>query len=217
VYPDEIKGIKFFESNDFKNAFAHFKKLTEKHPEYEAGHWLKSRAECQLNLNQDMSKFFDTIEGIEPKGSAYDYLNKGGNLYCKQQYNAAIVSIKKAIELNPKIIHDDAIPLGQIALSYMRLGQLEESLKWFDKAIKARPQCPVSFCNKGVLLNSMSKYDEALVNLDKAIQLNPIYHAALFNRAVSLVKLGRREDAKESLNRANESSNLSIDQNNNRS
>ena len=136
MYPDEIKGIKFFESNDFKNAFAHFKKLTEKHPEYEAGHWLKSRAECQLNLNQDMSKFFDTIEGIEPKGSAYDYFNKGANLYCKQQNNAAIVSIKKAIELNPKIILDDA-KLGQIALSYIRLGQLEESLKWFDKAIKA--------------------------------------------------------------------------------
>lgn len=168
MYPDEIKGIKFFESNDFKNAFAHFKKLTE-HPEYEAGHWFKSRAECQLNLNQDMSKFFDTIEGIEPKGSAYDYFNKGGNLYCKQQNNAAIVSIKKAIELNPKIILDDAIPLGQIALSYIRLGQLEESLnvlKWFDKAIKAEE----SF-----------------------------------------------KDAKESLNRANESSNLSIDQNNNRS
>ena len=167
------------------------------------GHFLKARAECQLNVYKKIEESYErnSEEGKEID-TAFKYLYEGRNFYCKHQYNSAVNSYKKAIMHDPELIHTEYMPLCLIGLCYWRERKLDKALKWLNKAIEARPECPVSFCNKGNVLSMLSREVEALACFEKAIQLRPKYHIALTSKAKTLDILGRKIEALESLDLA---------------
>lgn len=118
------------------------------------------------------------------------YMIKGAYYYIFQSYQQALEAIKKGTELNP-----DHVAYLNMGLCYMKMENLNESIKCYDKAIKVKPDCAEAYCNKGSCLNKRGNVNEAIQNYDKAIQLKPGYFAALSNKASLLTNLGKHNEA----------------------
>lgn len=77
------------------------------------------------------------------------------------------------------------------ALKLDTLGQYEEALSWYDKALKLDSKNINTKFRKALLLSKTSKYEEALFLLDQIIEADPTLVSALVNRRIILEKLGK--------------------------
>ena len=67
----------------------------------------------------------------------------------------------------------DAINWNNKGFALASLGQYEEALKAYDKAIELKPDFSVAWNNKAFSFSSLGRYEEALNAYDKAIELKP--------------------------------------------
>jgi len=82
------------------------------------------------------------------------------------------------------------------------LGQYQEALEAYDRAINLRPDDPQAWYNKGNTLYDLGRYEEAIEAYDQAISFRPDYPQAWYNKGAALGALGRYEEAIEWLCRA---------------
>ena len=75
------------------------------------------------------------------------------------------------------------------------LGDTDEALEWYDKAINADKKYAAAHYNKGVLLDKKLRPDEALKCLDDAITLDPKKDNPRFYKGIVLGKMKRHEEA----------------------
>jgi tetratricopeptide (TPR) repeat protein len=68
-------------------------------------------------------------------------------------------------------------------VALLNLGNYEEAIKCYDKAIEIEPNNAEAWNNKGIVLGRLSNYEEAIACYDKAIELNPTDGRAWYNRA----------------------------------
>ncbi|MGK7928002.1 MAG: tetratricopeptide repeat protein [Spirulina sp.] len=85
---------------------------------------------------------------------------------------------------------------------FNNLGQYEQALASYNKAIEFKPDKPESWNNRGVVLDDLGRYEEAIASYDKAIEIKPDDHEAWYNLGVTLSNLGRKEEAIASYDRA---------------
>ncbi len=60
-------------------------------------------------------------------------------------------------------------------VALLNLGNYEEAIKCYDKAIEIEPNNAEAWNNKGIVLGRLSKYEEAIACYDKAIEIEPDY------------------------------------------
>ena len=72
----------------------------------------------------------------------------------------------------------------------MILGQIDEALKDYLRAIELSPKNPAAYSNRGAAYISLDKFDKAIVDFSKAIQLNPNNATAYSNRGVAYLQKG---------------------------
>jgi tetratricopeptide (TPR) repeat protein len=75
------------------------------------------------------------------------------------------------------------------------LGQLEEAIASYDKALQIKADYHNAWSNRGVVLENLGQIEEAIASYDKALQIKPDDHLAWYNRGVALEKLGKFEEA----------------------
>ena len=75
------------------------------------------------------------------------------------------------------------------------LGQYEESVSWYDIAIKKNPQDIVAWYNKGNVLDNMGKREEAIACYDKVLEIIPNDISSMYNKAIVLSKIEKYEEA----------------------
>lgn len=82
------------------------------------------------------------------------------------------------------------------ALSLKELGQLEDSLIWFDKALSIDSEFMVALCNKADILRALGRYEEAITLYDKIFIKEPdmIVHL-VGNKGDALNHLNKHEEA----------------------
>ena len=92
---------------------------------------------------------------------------------------------KQAIEVCKKIINLDAsfyYAYNRMGLCYIQLENEEEkSKKFFEKAIKIRPDYVEGLTNYGFILQKLKNYSLATVQFEKALSINPNSDEALVN------------------------------------
>jgi tetratricopeptide (TPR) repeat protein len=80
-----------------------------------------------------------------------------------------------------------------------KLGDHEEALKTFDKAVESFPENAHAWKGKGNALNSIGRYDEAVKAYDKAIELIPqpglLSAYSWHGKGLALKALGRSSEA----------------------
>jgi tetratricopeptide (TPR) repeat protein len=85
-----------------------------------------------------------------------------------------------------------------IGNAHAQLNEMEEAMKWFDKAIEIEPNFPYVYNTKGYVLNLQEKYKDAIKCFDDAIEKDPGFGRALRNKGYALNCLGRLTNDKES-------------------
>lgn len=88
------------------------------------------------------------------------------------------------------------------AYSLSNLGQLEEALVWYDKALEANPQNADAWNNKGACQHKLGRPEDAVESFRRALACDKQNAAALRNLGSSLSALGRLPEALEALKKA---------------
>jgi predicted O-linked N-acetylglucosamine transferase (SPINDLY family) len=90
---------------------------------------------------------------------------------------------------NSEILHNIA------GVIHGALGQHDEAITHYDKAVELAPDYFEAHGNRGTALNDLRRESEALASFDTAIRLNPHFAEAHNNRAIALRRLKRFDEA----------------------
>jgi adenylate cyclase len=121
-------------------------------------------------------------------------------LWRQRRLDEAIVEDERALTLNPALL-DAYVNMG---LVYRTLGRFEESLGFFDKAIRRSPNDPhvqVSYAIKAGDHVALKQYDQALESARRAIAISPNFALAHWYLITALVQSGQDSQAHEALPR----------------
>jgi len=80
-------------------------------------------------------------------------------------------------------------------VDFFNLGQTEDAIEAYDRAIALNSQYSAAWNNKGVALISQGKYDEAIQACDEAIRLYPEYASSWNNKGFALMSQGKYDEA----------------------
>jgi tetratricopeptide (TPR) repeat protein len=113
-----------------------------------------------------------------PTAEAHTYL--GWTYSMLDRYDEAIVSCKKAIEIDPSFGN----PYNDIGAYLIELKQWEEALPWLNKATTAQrydsPQFP--YLNLGRVHEHLGRYGTALTFYDRALEIDRFYQEAFWGK-----------------------------------
>jgi tetratricopeptide (TPR) repeat protein len=103
---------------------------------------------------------------------------QGNTYYSQQEYEKAIESFNKAIELNPDYV-EAYFCLGKIYSQWRYYDEHhEKTIESFNKAIELNPDYVEAYFCLGKAYYLKCEYDKAIESLNKAIELNPNYEDA---------------------------------------
>jgi tetratricopeptide (TPR) repeat protein len=124
--------------------------------------------------------------------SAESALMLGFSQYSAHDNKAAVVSLARAIQLNPQMpgVHQ------LYALALKEVGDGDQAAVQFREELKINPFDFVSNIEIALLLKQDSKFDEALAHLDAAMRVRPGDAGALYQRATVHVLQGHSDEAR---------------------
>jgi len=97
------------------------------------------------------------------------YLNNGHRAYRNKDYKDAIKAYKKAIEKNPKLVE----AYQYLGYSYDKLGDLNQSIVYMQKAISLAPNNPMLYLDIGDIYYAHQDYKNALTSYTIVTKLDP--------------------------------------------
>lgn len=120
---------------------------------------------------------------------AKEYFNTGLEQYKQKQYEQAIKSLDKAIEINPD--YQAAFQIrGNV---FFALKEYDNAFEDYCEAIDIEPKNSMNYYNRGNTYNALKMYDSAIADYTQAINLKPDYAFAFWARGISFSNLKRRD------------------------
>lgn len=131
--------------------------------------------------------------------SAEAFLNKGLAYSEQGDHQQAIVSFKRALEIDPTL-EGAHLNLG---ISYFKLKSFDSAINTFQQILDRTPDDSSAFIFLGLSLQGQKQYEKAIPYFEKAGNLDPDFHQlALFNVGQSHFHLRNDQLASEKLNQA---------------
>jgi tetratricopeptide (TPR) repeat protein len=115
------------------------------------------------------------------------------------QFDEAIQSFTRAIELNRKQEQPSAWPPLNLAVSLISLNRLDEAVARLNEALTYNPKFPQAHYQLGLVLEKEGKFKEAIVPLQQAIELDPLYPEPHYTLGRIYQRQGKREEAQEEI------------------
>ncbi len=154
--------------------------------------------------NQSENEFKEEIEKMTERGAvsenerqeknqltAWDYWRQGTNFYDSMQYQDAIESYTKAIDVQ-KNVADFYCGRGD---ALAKLEKYNEAIYDYEKAIELEPENAVFYNNCGCAYANMNIHDKALEEYETAMELNPNEAILYCNRGNVYSNLGSNDKA----------------------
>ena len=153
-------------------------------------------------FNQDLmqSVLSEGIQMLEGYPNSFVLHNLLGAAHVRcMQYNQAIGSYKKAIELNP----DYAEAHSNMGIAYKGADDLLAAIKSFKRAIKIRPDFAEAYNNMGLALKDKGDTEAAIECYKQATKIKPDFFEAYYNQGIMLFDSNQYEKAAECLKLTN--------------
>jgi tetratricopeptide (TPR) repeat protein len=163
---------------------------------------------CKAGALKELQQFEPALASLE-QAIAYnsnnpaDWLTQGELKYALGQYQGAVESFDKAIELRQQQhLSPSALMYSNRSFVRLELKQYKLALQDVETAIQLDPNYVPAWSNKGLILETMEENEASLEAYDKAIELDVNDYNVWTNRAFVLYKLQRYEEARASLETA---------------
>ncbi len=159
------------------------RELEKKGRELEALKLDEKTGDFTANEQTKLNEYEAALEGTkrEEDFNADEWFWKGRAEYARGDYEEAIKSYSKAIELNPK----DDVAYNNRGSAKNRLGHWKEAIEDFDEAINIKPGNGVAWSNRGAVKDHLGLHKEAIKDLDEAIRINAENDSAWSNRGMA--------------------------------
>ena len=136
------------------------------------------------NYAPDPDKIRRGPEARQKRREAAIHNNRGLVYRDEGNYDLAIESFTKALELNP----DFAKAYTNRAVTYQCKGLFDRAIADHTQAIELKPDLAEVYVNRGAAYGERGDYDRAIADHTKAIELNPNLPEAYNNRGVACYK-----------------------------
>ena len=143
-----------------------------------------SRLRHVIELDPNMMRAHNNL------GLCYDSLG---------QFEEAVQSFTRAIELNRRQEHPSAWPPLNLAVSLISLNRLDEAAARLHEALSYNPKFPQAHYQLGLVLEKERKFEEAIAPLQRAIELDPSYPEPHYTLGRIYQRLGKRDEAQEQI------------------
>lgn len=151
-------------------------RLDEKNGE---AHLERGKALARKNIPEQAFADFAKAESLLPDEQKSRALNAQGELhYDREQFDAAIESLTKAIDLDRNYL----TALNNRGVAYQYKNEPERALDDFNRALELDPQATLALQNRAFTYATLNNYERALQDLDKVIDREPGNAVAFNNR-----------------------------------
>ena len=116
----------------------------------------------------------------------------------KKDYIEAKNLLKKAVLASPQMFEAN----HNLAILYFQLGNLDESILYFEKSKKLKPKLPQVYFNLALAYDRKKKIDLAIINFKEVIKLEPNNYIALYNIGHLYKSKFKTIEAEEYLNKS---------------
>lgn len=147
----------------------------------------KSRPADQERLLAELAKQFPNDPRI--------HAQIGLVAFARQDYDAAVRSLSRAVELDPKF----TLPYNQLGYAQRAQGKNAEAEKTFRKYAELLPDDPNPHDSYAELLMRLGRFDESIGEYRKAIQADPYFISAYVGIANNQMFQGKGDDARATL------------------
>jgi len=140
-------------------------------------------------FSSDFTLWSDTVKASPLSSTAY--CNLGFALGERGQLDEAIISLQKALELNPNydVAHND------LGLSLLKKGRPDEATAHFLRALEINPNYASARCNLGSDFLRQGQVGQAIAEFQTALKLAPNYAEAHYNLGTALLREGQLDQA----------------------
>lgn len=141
----------------------------------------------QISLETANASAAKLPEGLK----ADDLLAAGGAALQNQNYQAAVESYKRALELEPK----NKPAFRGLGAAYLGLQKKDEAIATFNKLLEINPYDEYAYTGIGYAYSIDHDYEKAVAAFRKQVEINPLDATAQFMLANTLVQLRRFPEA----------------------
>jgi tetratricopeptide (TPR) repeat protein len=113
----------------------------------------------------------------------------------RQDYDGAIKSLSRAVELDPKFTP----PYNQLGYAYRAQGKNAEAEKTFKKYAELLPDDPNPHDSYAELLMRLGRFDESIAEYKKALQIDPYFLSAYVGITNNQIFAGKGDEARATL------------------
>jgi serine/threonine protein kinase len=137
------------------------------------------------------------LGGIVRQCLAKDPSNRYGR-FDEMREELAEMYVKLTGEVAPQPVRGvalDAVKLGNKGISLSALGQTDQALECYERALTVNPRLAGVWSAKGIVLKELRRIDEALACHGYALEFDPFFPNAWCNKGATLLEAGRNEEA----------------------
>ena len=126
---------------------------------------------------------------MNAKKNAQFYVDEGISYIQRGEYDQAILSCNKALEINPR----KDLAFNVRGLAYWKKGQYDQAISDYNKAIEINPRRHVYYISRGAAYREKKEFDQAISDFSKAIEINPRGVLAYEHRALTYTEKNQYE------------------------
>jgi tetratricopeptide (TPR) repeat protein len=151
-----------------------------------------------IQLVENQKKSIEEEEKKRHTSEARRLNNAGVMAYHNGQYEKAIDTFKKAIEIDPAMTE----AFNNLGLTYTEINEEEKATEAFKTAIRLSPELAAAYNNLGFVFYRLGSYEEAIEMYNEAIGRSRDSSSAYTNLGNAYYRLDRIEEAIEAWNQA---------------
>jgi len=148
-----------------------------------------------------LTLLFISIQGFS-QSSIEDFVKEGIQYHDTGDYDKAIETYEKALEINPT----SALVNYEIALSYFSKGDYKKAIKYSDIVLNQNAEYMLqAYTTKGSALDVLGKTKKSIKLFEKAIRQTKGHYLLYYNLAINYYKINNFDQAEENVIKAIES------------
>ena len=155
---------------------------------------LKNKRKFAQRLAERILQAGDNVDSAEVKRWG-EKLVEGLKAYEEKRYEKAVEMFTALVEHYEIEVKWLPVALGWRGLTYRNMGNYEDALKDFNRAIEINPDDKRAIAHRGITYRLMKRNEDALQDLNRAIEIDSDYKLAIAQRGITYGEMKRYEDA----------------------